>query len=65
MIKVKVTEFPLNAEVVFRRRNEQCVNLYVVNEDKTEQYICFFNIGSRYAKDLEKRYSIDFTKLFQ
>ena len=65
MIKIeRVTEFPLNTDVVFRRRNEQCVNLYIVNEDNTELYICFFNAESPYAKELEERYKIDFSKLF-
>jgi hypothetical protein len=62
LFKIHDAEYlPLsNIPVVFRRRDNCTINLYILNEDKVEQWISFFNEESLYAKQLEDHFQINF-----
>lgn len=51
--------------VLLQRRNECCINLFLVNECGDIQFQSFFNEGSPYGKMLaeQQTLSIDYTKL--
>lgn len=68
MIKLDfpVENIKLTYGVIFKKRkNQECVDLFIINEKGKEVFFTFFHKESPYAKELEGLYQIDFSKLFE
>lgn len=67
MIKLDfaIKNFTLTYGVIFKKRNQECVDLFIINEKKEEVFFTFFHKESLYAKELENLHQIDFSKLFE
>jgi len=63
LTKTGIFDLPIGEDLIFTRKNDEVINLFIINENKRRVFISCFNQKSAYGKLLSAKFNIDFRNI--